>query len=96
MEAQSGLECQIIKGVWLSSPVVIICVWFRKQRPGSEDQIRSTATCSVAIPSYCCYGTRESLTVRWTILSLEEHSRPCHCSQCICLHMWYNLQHSST
>lgn len=58
MEAQSGHECQIIKGVWLSSPVVIICVWFRKQSPGSEGQIRSSATCSVAIPTYYCYDTK--------------------------------------
>lgn len=96
MEAQSGLECQIIKGVWRSSPVVIICVWFRKQRPGSEGQIRSSASCSVTIPSYCCYGTKICHSVIWTILSLEEHSRPCHCSQCICLRMWSTLQHSST
>lgn len=55
MEAQSGHECQKIKGVWL---LLLSSVWFRKQRPGSEGRIRSSATCSVAIPSYCCYDTK--------------------------------------
>lgn len=58
MEVQSGHVCQIIKGVWLSSPVVIICVWFRKQSLGSEGQIRSSATCSVTILFYYCYDTK--------------------------------------